>query len=226
LPAGEVREIGLKYDQAGGMLRPRVEIALFPVSAEIDEHAQEALLRRLVDRRGLRAQLRSASLISGQKYVALDYFPKAPKARLDWGVTVPELPSIRGTLPDFEAKLDSVLTKLDQVPFQEIGDDVRTALSKLDRAIDETSRLVSHVDGEVVPQFVMGLDDARRTLAAAERVMHSVETRLVGPDAPAEQELRSALQEVTGAARALRVLADSLERHPESLIRGRTAQKE
>jgi paraquat-inducible protein B len=239
LPAGEVTDVGLQHDRASGMLRPRVEIALFPEHVtellpsrqqgawvEMSEGARDAMLRHLVGRRGLRAQLRSASLISGQQHVAIDYFPKAPKVTLDLSRDVPELPATPSPLPDLEAKLASVLAKLDQVPFQAIGDDLRQALSRLDRTLEETSTLVNHVDGEVVPRFVTALEDARKTLAGAERVMNSVEKGLVGPDAPAQQELRTALQEVTQAARALRVLADSLERHPESLIRGRTAQKD
>ena len=90
----------------------------------------------------------------------------------------------------------------------------------------ETSRLVNHVDGDVMPRFDATLEDARKALGAAERVMNDAQAGLLGPDAPAQQELRDALQEVTNASRALRALADSLQRHPESLIRGRSAQKE
>jgi len=203
LPAGEVTEVGLTYDRARGEVRPRVEIALFPESllkrlstmqqgalGERSKGARDALLRHLVEQRGLRAQLRSASLISGQQYVAMDYFPKAPKRKIDWSRDVPELPAVSSPVPDLEAKLASVLTKLDQLPLEAIGADLRKALG------------------------------------AAERAMNGVETGLAGPDAPAQQELRNALQEVANAARALRALADSLERHPESLLRGRSAQKE
>ena len=44
-------------------------------------------------------------------------------------------------------------------------------------------------------------------------------------DAPAQQELRDALQEITRAARSLRLLGDFLERHPESLLRGKSKEK-
>ena len=239
LPAGEVTAVGLERDSAKGDLRPRVEIALYPEHvygllpsrqqgawADMSEGARKRMLQRLVDRRGLRAQLRSENLLNGQQYVAMDYFPNAPRATLDWSHDIPELPATSSPLPDLEAKLASVLEKLDQVPFEAIGGDLRRALASLDRTLEQTSRMVSHVDGEVVPRFVAALEDARKTLASAERVMNNVDRGLVGPDAPAQQELRTALQEVTQAARALRVLADSLERHPESLIRGRTAQKE
>lgn len=239
LPAGEVTDVGLTYDRASGDVRARVEITLFPerllkrLSAtqqdalgEESESARDALLARLVEKRGLRAQLRSASLIGGQRYVAMDYFPQAPKRKVDWSREAPELPAVPSPLPDLEAKLASVLAKLDQVPFQDIGADLRKALSSLDRTLAETDKLVSHVDGEILPRFTAALEDARRALGATERVMNEAEAGLVGPDAPAQQELRNALQEVTNASRALRVLADSLERHPESLIRGRSAQKD
>ena len=55
-------------------------------------------------------------------------------------------------------------------------------------------------------------------------MLTSTETNLVGPGAPGQVELRNAMQELARAARSLRVLADYLERHPESLIRGKTAE--
>ncbi len=239
LPAGEVTNVGLAYDRTSGDVRTRVEITLFPerllkrlsVSQKdaVDEEnkrARDALLAHLVEKRGLRAQLRTENLITGQRHVAMDYFPQAPKRRVDWSQEAPELPTVPSPLPDLEAKLGSILAKLDQVPFQDIGADLRKALASLDRTLVETNKVVARVDGEILPRFAATLEDARRALTSAERVMNDAEAGLVGPDAPAQQELRNALQEVANASRALRVLADSLERHPESLIRGRTAQKE
>jgi len=72
-----------------------------------------------------------------------------------------------------------------------------------------------------LPAVQTTLEEARHAIASVDRLATNADTTLVGPNAPAQQELRDALQEVTAAARALRVLADSIERHPESLIRGR-----
>ena len=55
-------------------------------------------------------------------------------------------------------------------------------------------------------------------------MLNNADATLVGKDAPAQQDLRDALQEITRAARSLRVLTDFLERHPESLIRGKTEE--
>jgi paraquat-inducible protein B len=112
-------------------MRPRVDITFFPErliarlpagqesavqTVERNREKREAVLRRLVEERGLRAQLRTGSLLTGQKYVALDYFPKAPKARVNWAGKEPELPVVPGLRPDVEQKLTSILAKLDKLP--------------------------------------------------------------------------------------------------------------
>ena len=65
---------------------------------------------------------------------------------------------------------------------------------------------------------------AKKTLAAAERTVAAAE-RTVAPDSPLQDDLRETLQEVTKSAESLRALVDYLERHPESLIRGKRAEE-
>ena len=47
---------------------------------------------------------------------------------------------------------------------------------------------------------------------------------LTEPNSAQVQQLGSTLQEVSRAARSLRVLADYLERHPEALLRGKKGE--
>jgi paraquat-inducible protein B len=46
--------------------------------------------------------------------------------------------------------------------------------------------------------------------------------RLIAPNSVLAADLANTLQEVSRAARAVRVLADYLERHPEALLRGKS----
>ncbi len=69
----------------------------------------------------MRAQLRSGSLLTGQLFVALDYFPDAPKAKIDWSEEVPVFPVVASTISDLEAKLSSIVAKLEKLPLEEIG---------------------------------------------------------------------------------------------------------
>src|SRR5205085_11974632 len=74
-------------------------------AAEENEIKRRTLLKSLVEQRGLRAQLRSGSLLTGQLYVAFDYYPNKPKAKVDLSQDEPELPVVPGTLVELEAKL-------------------------------------------------------------------------------------------------------------------------
>ena len=126
-----------------------------------------------------------------------------------------------GGVADIESKLDSILTKIDNMPIHAMGADLRKALATLDQTLKDAAQLVKRVDVDTVPELTTTLVELRRMMATADRVLKDTDSTLLGKDAPAQQELRDALQEVTRAARSVRVLTDELERHPEALIRGK-----
>jgi len=165
---------------------------------ELEPGADMATVRRkLLENfvaHGARAQLRSGSLLTGAMYVAIDFFPDASAVTMDWSRKPVEFPTVPGELEGIEASITKIVKKLDTVPIQAIGDDLKKAIVHL----DET--LVS----------------ARGTFDNA--------TRLVAPDSTLDTELNTTLQELSRAARGLRVLADYLERHPEALVRGKTGE--
>jgi len=240
LPAGEVTAIGLDLNSTTKSLRGRVEIVSYPerllsrlqqgqaglgqalLKSTAERHA---LIQYLVEQRGLRAQLRSGSLLTGQLYVAMDLFPDVPKTRIDWSQAEPALPVVPSTLPDLEAKITNILAKLDNLPLEAIGSDLSKALATLDQTLQSTHKLVSGVDGKLMPELSSTFTDLRAAIASANGVLQNTDATLLGKDAPAQQELRDALQEITRAARSLRVLADYLERQPSSLIWGKTQEK-
>ena len=238
LPAGEVTDVGLAFDAKNARIRPRVLIAFYPdrilayakVKHEIpdaeatmrDGKKLRAFLRRQVEERGLRAQLKTGSLLTGQLYVALDYYPDAPKAKIDLAQETPEIPVVPSTLVQLEAKLGSILDKIDRMPLEAIGNELKKDLENLDQTLTSARKLISDVDTQLVPELKTGIEDMRRTLAAVERAMNNANATLLEPNAAIQEDLRNALSEFTRAARSLRVLADELERQPSSLVRGKT----
>ncbi len=223
LPVGEVTEIGFEYDEATGAIRPRVDIAVYP--ARLLAHVKHAdslnarvnipkerhgFIQKLVNR-GFRAQLRSGSILTGQLYVAFDQFPNAPKVKVDWTKEPPELPVMPGGMQDLENKLTSIMAKIDKVPFEAIGEDLK-------KLLETTNVAIKHLDEEITPELKTSLEELKR-------VLENTDATLVGKDAPAQQELRDALQEIARAARAIRVLTEYLERNPDALIRGKTQEK-
>ena len=239
LPAGEVTAVGLDLDPATLRIRGRVDLVSFPERLVASLRAKqtaggEALIRsaqqrhvlmqRLVEQRGLRAQLRSGNLLTGQLFVAFDFYPNAPKVKIDWSSEVPELPVVPSTVADLEAKITGIVAKLDKLPLEAIGADLTKALTSLSQTLEDASKAVNRIDSDVTPELKSTLDGLRGTFSAVDRTLNSADATLVGKDAPAQQDLRDALQEIARAARSLRVLTDFLERHPEALLRGKTEE--
>jgi paraquat-inducible protein B len=241
LPAGEVTAVGLSVDPATMAFRPRVLITFFPerllarvtardqaaasIMTEGSDKVRLQLIRRIVEEQGLRAQLKTGNLLTGQLFVAFNYFPDAPKAKIDWTQDPLELPVVRSTIPDLEAKLTGILNKLDNLPLEAIGKELQKDLTALGQTLDSTDKLVKRADSELVDVLKTTIEETRRAIASADKMLTSTDATLVGKDAPVQQDLREALQEMVLAARSLRVLTDYLERHPESLIRGKTQEK-
>ena len=242
LRVGEVTNIGLHFDPATVIFRPRVLITFFPdrligqmtaqqqattgrAMTEMSPKTRLRLLRRVIEERGLRAQLKTGSFITGELYVAFEYFPSAPKAKIDWTKDPLELPVVPGGLANLEAKLSSILTKIDGMPLDAIAGDVKNALVTLNQTLKDADTLVNSVNTQLVPEGTKTLVEARKAIASADRALQNADSTLFSKDSPAPQDLRDALQEMTRAARSVRVLVDYLERHPEILIRGKPAEK-
>ena len=67
------------------------------------------------------------------------------------------------------------------------------------------------------------LQQTEKTLQQAQKTLASADTNLIDDRAPLQRSAGDALAEMQRAAQSLRVLADYLQRHPESLLRGKPA---
>lgn len=221
---GEVSNFGIEYDRASGIFRFPVDVDIYTDmlrehyiagSARAEDETQ-ASQRGIVDRlvaAGMRARLKSANLVTGQLLVDLDFVAHAAPARIDWNTARPLLPSVSGGLTALTDNLGNIASKLDQVPLNEIADQLLASLRDLRTLLSNTSTLMSHVDTRVTPEIAAALADARRALQNAESTL-SERSALQG-------DLHDALSQLSRAARALAELSDFLEQHPESLIRGK-----
>lgn len=218
---GEVTRIGVELDPKNKRFEMPVEVQFYPERLRAHYRNRSPRdkpmdSRKLLDAlvaHGFRAQLRSGSLLTGQLYVALDFFPKPPPAKIDWSKNPPEFPTITGNMEQFQAALMQIVQKLERIPFEELTGDARKTIQTLDSTLKSADRLFKSLDTTVAPELRSTLEDVRKTLGTAKQTLSA--------DAPLQQELRETLRELGRAAQSLRVLGDYLERHPESLIRGK-----
>ncbi|OQS28842.1 intermembrane transport protein PqiB [Chromobacterium violaceum] len=216
---GEVTAIGVQYVPERKDFDMTVDIRTYP--SRLDSLSRGGrisgkLSPQALVANGMRAQLRSGNLITGQLYVALDFFRDAPPAKLIVRNGLPELPTISGDLEELQRVLQRIVKKLDAVPFDSIGKEADASLKSLHQTLDSVKKLSDSLNGDAVPQALKTLEQLQQTLEATRQAMRA--------DSPLQQDVRAAAQEVKETARSFRALADYLDRHPEALVRGKEAQ--
>jgi len=232
---GEVSKINVELDPHRKQFTMPVEVRFYPerLRARYRKKAPKGgamnsrdLLDALVEH-GFRAQLRSGNLLTGQLYVSLDFFPKAPPAKMDWSKSIPEFPTIAGSMEQFQTTLMQIVQKFEKLPLEELAVDARQTIRTLDTTLKSADTLLKNVDAAIVPEarsmiidVRKSLDDVRKTLDEARKTLGEAKQTL-SSDAPLQLDMRDALREVGRAAQSLRVLGEYLERNPEALIRGK-----
>jgi len=142
-----------------------------------------------------------------------DFFPKAQKAAFVAKDGVPEIPTLSGGFGELQESIQNIASKLEKVPFEQVAQDLRKALQSLDVTLKKADTLIGQLSSDIAPELRATLEQARKTLGGAEKAL--------GSDSPLQGDLRETLLEVTKAAESVRALTDYLERHPESLLRGK-----
>ncbi len=207
ISAGEVSRIDIDFSRGSNDVAMAVEVSLYPERFARQERNRRGALpkpraiRQIIDgmvSKGFRAQLRTGNLLTGQRYVALDFFAKTKAAAINWNLPTPELPTQPGSLDSLQEQLLAVVDALHST-------------------LQRTDRLIAHVDQDVVPELAPTLRDARKTLDSANAVLAS--------DAPVQTELRDTLREVARAATAVRNFTDMLEQQPQALLIGKKASQ-
>ena len=237
---GEVTRIDVIYDRRLHKFVQPVEIHLYPDrirTRELDpaKHKSKATFNsaQRVARfiaRGLRGQLRTGNPLTGQTYVALDFFPDAKPVTTDITQKPLVIPTVPGTLDELQAQLTNIAKKLDHVAFDQLDTDLRRTLQTFDTTLHTMNSLVQRLNTEVAPELAATMSESRQalatanaTLATATRALSTTE-RTLAADSPLQQELHVTLRELARAASATRELTDYLERHPDAVLRGKSQE--
>ncbi|MEW5773068.1 MAG: MlaD family protein [Thermodesulfobacteriota bacterium] len=227
---GQVADISLEYDEAKAEVRIPVLIEVEPERFRRRGKAKGKDPARIVEEMvaaGLRAQLKTGSLLTGQTYVDLDLHPDAPKAGLKRYGDYLELPTLPTPLEGIFASFSRIMDRVDKLPLEsmagELRDtmgnlrdtmaDFRTTMTGLRKTLDTADGFFADADKNTLPKAEAALEQMRATLARAEAALD--------PDSAMRADIEQALKELADAARSLRVLADYLERQPDALLYGK-----
>jgi paraquat-inducible protein B len=224
ITVGEVKSVDVEYDQRLGSLAFPVVVDLYPQRLRGRTRRTESPGEGAIDSRalidslvahGLRAELKTGNLLTGQKFVSLDMHHDVPKEKVAWSQQPAIFPTISGSLEDIQDSVGVIAKKLSKVPFDQLSVRLLSAMNSLDQTLKSADQLLHNVDTNLAPQVQATLAEAQAALRNAKE--------LLGQDAPLENDLGSTLLQVSRAAKSISALVDYLERHPESLLRGKPA---
>ncbi|WP_223448792.1 MULTISPECIES: PqiB family protein [Pseudomonas] len=223
---GKVVAVNLDYDETKRSFPINVGIVIYPQrlgQAHIkmlkalkhdpnDEAAGVRLIGTFIEN-GLRAQARTGNFLTGQLYIALDFYPKADKVAFDASARPVMIPTIPGSLEQLQEKLESMVDKINKLPIERIA-------GNLDGNLVELRKGMMQFNGKILPGVQTTLSDVSKTLETANSTLQSASSTLA-EDSPQREKLGQTLDELGRTSRSLRDLSDYLGRHPESLLRGR-----
>lgn len=244
LTVGHVTDVQLTYD-------PAKDAIVAPVHYDIEPErflgiGAKAPFKNITEaasvmlQRGLRATLQSASLITGQQVIALEFVPDAPPATVTMEGPNFVLPSTgSGGIGSLESSATELLNQVNAIPFAKLGQELesmvaglndttngpqmRQSLTDLSSMLAGANDLVRHLDSTVtpatrqLPELTTGL---QRTLTSTNKLLQSLDGAY-GDNTNFSRELDRLLAQLNDAVTSLRSLADLLTRHPEALIKGR-----
>ena len=199
IPIGEVLSVEVRFNEKEQNFSFPVTVAIYEnqlglaaskMPTDILEKKRRQSINTMVSR-GLRSQLRTGSLLTGQLYISFGFFPDSHPAHVDWSQSPPQLPTIPGTGQILEQNVTNILKKAEKMPLDQIGIETRNALSSLNLMTQELKKTLSEIN------------------------------QTISPDSPLQRELRRTLNETTRSVQAVRELADTLEGEPESLLKGK-----
>ena len=244
ITVGTVTSVQLEFDPATSRIRIPVTIEIepqriIPNLAAVGVERGKAMAE-LVANKGLRAQLQTGNLLTGELFVDLVLVPDAPKAELITTGPIPEIPSVPATLDQLQASATAILNKIAKLPLDELAasltrtaeglerivtsPDIQEAGKSIGPAIAQLQQTIGRFDTATGPllESVSGTAAAATaTLRDAQAAVLSIQ-RTLGTGSPLASNAENMMQELTRAARSIRVLADYLERNPQALIRGKS----
>ena len=232
IKVGHVSDIAMQVDPKSLEITIPVLLELQPERVRSTTEIQSdkdkyGIMKKLV-RRGMRAQLETGSLLTGQLFVQLDFHKNLPQQELIMTGKYPEIPAVPATMDQVRRTVTDVMAEIRRLPLDKIAEelletveganhlvnspDAQEAVENLNAALANVNKLTEGLDQKVdglATSLEKTLKTARETLQVAD------------PNSPAAVKINTTLEELSAAARSIRVLADYLEQHPEALVKGK-----
>ena len=222
IPLGRVVEISLEHSPPGDSRVPVIiEIDTETLGKTVEDIEDQGQILGESVRRGLRATLSTASLLTGALYIDLDFLPAAAPAELSQFEGIDVIPTESSGLARLQDKVNAILTKLESLPlegtltkFGDAAEEIALTVKDLRGTLDEADATLAEARKILASDDTQGL--AGELAATLKQVRSSVES--LGPEGAMQGDLSRTLDELRAALRSFKALSDTIENKPNSLL--------
>jgi len=225
---GRVAAISFDLAPAAGDMRIPVLIEIDPAlmrpeTAQQMTKPDSEYLKDAVNH-GLRAALKTASLLTGALYVDLDYYDDAPRAELGKSGDFIIIPTVSSGLAQLETKLTAILDKIQALPVDKTMADFAAAAVEAKTTLVNSRAALKEIETTAAAARKTLEDPALRALPADLRAsLNKLQTTLasVGPEGAVQGDLQRTLDELRASLRSLKAMTTTIDEKPNSLLFGR-----
>jgi paraquat-inducible protein B len=177
---GSVTDIVIRYDSKSGTVSTPVYIEIDPSKVIVTNGGGPADPQALIAK-GLRAQLRTQSFVTGLLAINLDFDPSSPAHLVGGDTRYLEIPTVRSSISELRATFTSVASALQKLPLQDMVGQVSASARNLDRLVGDADSLVVMLNGRLdrttsqLPDVLKNLNEAAQNVSRlADNVNKSV----------------------------------------------------
>tara|TARA_R110002072_G_scaffold4508_10_gene31469 strand:+ start:8991 stop:10616 length:1626 start_codon:yes stop_codon:yes gene_type:complete len=175
-----------------------------------DTKASIDVLQRGVTRgiqNGLRASMESGNLLTGAKYVSIDFYPDTPPAAAGTFLEYTTIPTIETGLTQLAQSVNSILHTIDELPLAETISSANSALASLNQSLASLQTIMENQSTQQLPaQLDQTLQELRETIST------------LSPDSEAYQSLNSSLLSLNRTMGNLESLTRTLAEQPNAVL--------
>ena len=203
---------------------------------------------------GLRATLQQESFVTGKKFIGLELVPDSEiqlegvvyedYVEIPTATTGLDLAAIQANVNNLMAKLmavdadtliysithsiESIDALVSNPGFARAATELPRTLEAAQEAMNGLTRMIANADSAVVPLRAQLLETASRADSAMVALKETLEASrtLLAAEGVTSTRLNEALYEISATMRAFRSLAETLDRNPGALLRGRDYQED
>lgn len=188
---------------------------------------------------GVRAKLETASLLTGQQYIEIDKYPGDEPELVGFDLGYPEVPVVPSDFDQIRTSVRQTVKDIGEIPVAEMIEDLRMTLAEINEVVQSEdlratvanlrevsanlemlTRDLDNKSTKLTGEIETTARSIQTTMDQATEVLEAVRKNAAEGSALQFQTVKT-LDEIADAARAVRLLAEYLERHPEALVTGK-----